>query len=110
MPIGNEWVANTIISPTSDSDSDLAESLAGTDPFDSTSTLSITGITHSSTSNTVTWSSVPGTIYGVEYLNSSSASWISIGTHLATGSPSSCQDADAAHVSDDSRIYRIVLI
>jgi hypothetical protein len=94
VPIGNEWVANTIISPTSDSDSGLAESLSGTDPFDSTSTLEITGITHFSTSNKVTWSRVPGKIYGVEYLNS----------------PSSFQDTDAAHVSDDSRIYRIVLI
>jgi hypothetical protein len=49
--MGNEWVANTIIAPTSDSDSDgqsdFAESLAGTDPFDATSTLGITGITHS---------------------------------------------------------------
>jgi hypothetical protein len=51
VPMGNEWVANTIIAPTSDSDSDgqsdFAESLAGTDPFDATSTLGITGITHS---------------------------------------------------------------
>lgn len=68
VPMGNEWVANTIIASTSDSDSDgqsdFAESLAGTDPFDATSTLGITGITHSSTSNTVTWSSVPGKRYG----------------------------------------------
>jgi hypothetical protein len=58
----------------------------------------------------VTWSSVPGKHYGVDYFDSSSASWISLGTHLATGITSSFQDANAVHVSDDSGIYRIVLI
>ena len=91
-----------------DGQSDAAEAIAGTDPNDPTSHFHLTQAKRLESGVSLTWSSVAGKSYAVEYSASLEAnSWTVIGTvDTAVGTMASYEDTDAARLANPSGYYR----
>jgi hypothetical protein len=93
--------------PDHDGMSNYAEFWAGTDPLDANSVLKILNVQLASDgSPQITWQSVPGKNYSVQY-SSDLLNWTALGSVQATGSIASMLDNTFAHVPQ--RFYRILV-
>jgi hypothetical protein len=92
-----------------DGRSDLEEYVAGSDPTDGRSVLRIVGVTASGTSTvTITWSSVMGKTYRVQYKQELNDPWRDLpGLIAATSTVSSKQDT---HANILQRFYQVVTV
>ena len=83
-----------------------AEVIAGTDPNDPTSVLSITRLTRDANGLAFTWSSVAGKRYSLEYTASLNApTWESVAELEAIGASASAKDDDAQRTTVASGGY-----
>ena len=91
-----------------DGQSDEAEALAGTDANDPTSVFKVTTTTRSDTGVSVSWSSVSGKSYDVEYSPSLEVdAWSVIGSvDNVTEATASFEDTDAARTANPAGFYR----
>ena len=91
-----------------DGQSDEAEALAGTDPNDPTSSFRLTEVTRAAGSVSMTWSSVAGMSYDIEYSTSLEAdSWTVIGsTDNVADATASFEDTDAGRTANPNGYYR----
>lgn len=91
-----------------DGQSDDAEALAGTDPNDPTSVFQVTATTRSDTGVSVSWASVSGKSYDIEYSTSLEADdWVVIGSvDDVNEAAASFEDTDAARTANPSGYYR----
>ena len=88
---------------------DSSEFLAATDPLSNLSVFRITDISRSAGSVTITWDSVEGRVYRVQYTDSlSEATWMDLGGDItAPGNPTSTIDNTIDGISQ--RFYRVIL-
>lgn len=95
-----------------DGQSDAAEILAGTDPFDPTSVFRVqsAGFDAQSGGYSISWASVPGTTYKVSYLEDpTQGPWHPLGNPVtATQETMSVLDPDAPEIPQ--RFYRIEVV
>jgi hypothetical protein len=68
--------AGATLDPDGDGTTNMNEFLAGTDPLDAASTLRTVSLTRDPAAATVSWHSVPGTIYQVEWCASLDGPWL----------------------------------
>lgn len=102
------------VNPNADSDgdhmTDTAEALAGTDPKDPKSNLHVLSVRHGTTGSEVSWSSVAGKKYLLEYSSTlAKDSWQTVTTLNSTGASTSFTDTDAGHLRAATGYYRIRL-
>ncbi|MFT7173458.1 MAG: hypothetical protein ACI9NQ_001678, partial [Paracoccaceae bacterium] len=94
-----------------DGSNDGSEMIAGTDPLDSTSLFKITSISKAPVTGdvTVTWKSVPGKNYRLEYsLDLESGSWLAVdgGVIIPSGGTTTSYTDTAPPAGGMSRFYR----
>ena len=89
---------------------DVAEFLAATDPLNNLSRFQITEISRSNDSVTITWESVEGRVYRVQYIaDLSGTTWTDLGSDItATGTFSSETDDTLSGINQ--RFYRVILV
>ena len=91
-----------------DGQSDDAETVAGTDPNDPTDYLRVTSNVRTATGVELTWPTVDGKSYDVEYSPDMAAdSWTTIATQAGDGNPATYEDTDNARTSQSQGYYRI---
>ena len=88
---------------------DASEFLAATDPLNNLSLFRITDISRSTDSVTITWDSIEGRVYRVQYTdNLSEATWMDLGGDIsAPGTSTSTIDNTINGVTQ--RFYRVIL-
>ena len=103
----------TVVTPDADDDGDGAtnaeEVIAGTDPTDASDYLHATEVVRGAAGNTLTWTSVVGKTYDIEYsLTLESNAWqvISTAPLTADGLTSVFTDTDAVRSSAQIGFYR----
>ena len=87
--------------------SDASEALAGTDPNDPSDYFRLTSIRRSATQIELSWSSVAGKTYEVEYAPTLDADWESVSTTTATGAASTLTDDEPGRVQGETGFYRV---
>ena len=89
---------------------DVAEFLAATDPLNNLSLFRITEISRSTGSVTITWDSVEGRVYRVQFIaDLSGTAWTDLGSEItATGTFSSETDDTLSGINQ--RFYRVILV
>ena len=92
-----------------DGQSDEAEAVAGTDPNDPASVFRATAVMNANGTVMVTWSSVAGKSYDIEYSVSLTAdSWKVVGSvNDVADASANFQDNDAARTANPSGYYRV---
>ncbi|HUF62296.1 MAG TPA: LamG-like jellyroll fold domain-containing protein [Verrucomicrobiales bacterium] len=97
--------------PSLDSDgdgmTDAAEAIAGTDPFDSSSFLTILTIESASDGVDIVWSSVPGHRYQVEHLIELGSVWNVVTEVASAGATTSFADRDPGRTTAPQGHYRV---
>ena len=89
--------------------SDELEALAGTDPNNPADYFRLTSVRRSEGGIDLSWSSVVGKTYDVEYASTLAGAWQAIGTMMATTSESSLTDDDTARIQTGSGFYRVLV-
>ena len=100
----------SILDTDGDGVTGLEEALAGTDPTDPTSVLRILSIELGTEGAELTWSSVDGKIYRLEFTNTlSNAPWESVTTQAAEGEVTTVIDTTAERHNRQAGFYRVVV-
>jgi peroxidase len=88
---------------------DLAESIAGTDPNDASSLFQVLNVERTPSGTLLEWSSVPGKLYTIEYLERIGSSWIALKSIEAPGAGSVqvFTDIDPTRSSNREGYYRV---
>jgi endonuclease/exonuclease/phosphatase family metal-dependent hydrolase len=96
--------------PDGDGFTNLQEFLAGTDPTNSASAFTIISITPDVGGVTVTWNSVFGNIYQLQYKdNITDATWNNLNGDVTAGGSTASKLDDTAGVNTQ-RLYRVLLV
>ncbi len=91
-----------------DGQSDAAEAIAGTDPNDPNSVFALTSALRTGDGVELTWSSVDGKEYVIEYSTTLEPdSWVEVSAEAATGASTSFTDNDAARTGEPNGYYRV---
>jgi len=111
VPVQIDPTASTFDGDTDkDGQSDWEEIRAGTDPTSAKSLLAIQSVAlNPDGARTITWSSVPGKIYQLEYKNSlNDTAWVELGGATAQGPMASISDSSTSGTAQ--RLYRVRLV
>jgi hypothetical protein len=96
--------------PDGDGFTNLQEFLAGTDPTNSASAFTIISVTRDVGGTTVTWNSIPGNLYQLQYKDSiTDSTWNNVDSDVYAVDPTTSKLDDT--VGDNSqRLYRVLLV
>ncbi len=109
---GEELPGEVVVDPGADDDGDgqsnSAEELAGTDPNDASSVFRVSGIERMTDGLEMSWSSVDGKSYSVEYsATMETPSWQSIASVASAGAVTTYRDTDPGRTAEPAGHYRI---
>jgi hypothetical protein len=109
-------LSNTFLSPAADQDADgmnnSAEEIAGTSPFDASSRLQVFPLSPSAGAMTLTWSSVPGKTYRVQWSDNlgTGSFGSSAQSPLITASQGSSTSWTDPTATGSRRFYRVMVV
>jgi len=109
LSFGNLETADAQSNRDGDYTNDAEEFVAGTDPNNGNEYLAITAIQETSQNRSLTWQTVFGKSYSIEYSSSlESASWQALASGIfATSDRTSWNDTDAGRLGSERGFYRV---
>ena len=87
--------------------SDTDEAIAGTDPNDATSAFRVAAVNSAADGFVVTWQSVEGKTYTVDYSITLGGDWVNVGTQVSAGAETSFTDTNAGRLATRAGYYRV---
>ena len=87
--------------------SDTDEAIAGTDPNDATSAFRVAAVNSAADGFVVTWQSVEGKMYTVDYSITLGGDWVNVGTQVSAGAETSFTDTNAGRLATRAGYYRV---
>ena len=102
--------ADRDLDPDHDGQSNYAEFIAGTDPQSAASVFKLASVRTTPAGVEVTWTSVPGRLYTIEYAESLSSPWQTLQASLPAASGTTTAYLDSTAPGSTSRYYRVVVL
>jgi subtilisin family serine protease len=101
---------NPTADPDHDGQSNLGEFEAGTDPNNAASSFHMTSEGLGLNGFQVTWSSVPGKTYTVEYTQDLSMPWLTLQSNVPASGGATTSWLDATAIGQTRRFYRVLVL